>query len=873
MKKIYFLLLAFCFFNGLSAQIVNIPDARFKKMLLKTPGIINNTGYFLDLQGKELKIDANNDGEIQENEALQVSYLSVHSDGVNGLIYSSEGISKFSNLETLICDGNRIPSLNLTTMTKLKTLICNNNQLTSLNLNGLVDLVSLNCSFNQLSALDLNGSTNLTDVNCETNYQLSFLNISDLANLKSLICSDTKLTSLDINSLVNLSSVICEDSQLTSLDLTNLINLETLNCNYNKISIINFGVLPKLKKLYCLSNALISFDLSALVNLEEFNCNYNKITSLNITDMAKLRGLSCAGNQLTSLKLNNLPNLVSLQCESNQLTALDLIGCPILEVLVCYNNQLTSLDISELTKLTSLDLENNVNLISLSLKNGSPINQLYNNLSNCPNLKYICVDEFKLKKVQDLINQLGYTNCQVNSYCTFVPGGDFYTVKGFTNFDENANGCDATDIVFPSLKFTITDGITSGWLISNNLGNYSISALSGTHTIVPVFEKPNYFNITPSRVNITFPTQASPIVQYFCVTANGNHTDLEVTLLPLNPAIPGFDAKYKIVYKNKGNAIKSGSVNLKFDDAILDYVVSSPNFYSQAVDNIAWNFSGLKPFESREIVFALNINRPTETPAVNNGDVLKFTTTITSEDTDETPKDNTFTLNQTVVGSFDPNDKTCLEGITITPALIGEYVHYMIRFENKGTYSAQNIVVKDLIDLSKFDILTLIPTSSSHSYTTKISDANKVEFIFENINLPFDDANNDGYIAFKIKTKPTLVVGDSFTNEASIFFDYNFPIITNKATSTFKTLGTKDFEFSNYFIVYPNPANEILNIVTTNEIEVKSIAVYNISGQLVLAFPNVKVISKIDVSNLKTGNYFIKINSDKGSSSMKFIKK
>ena len=70
-----------------------------------------------------------------------------------------------------------------------------------------------------------------------------------------------------------------------------------------------------------------------------------------------------------------------------------------------------------------------------------------------------------------------------------------------------------------------------------------------------------------------------------------------------------------------------------------------------------------------------------------------------------------------------------------------------------------------MIDLSKFDISTLIPTDASHSYITKISEGNKVEFIFENINLPFEDANNDGYIAFKIKTKPTLVVGDSFENK------------------------------------------------------------------------------------------------------------
>ena len=38
-------------------------------------------------------------------------------------------------------------------------------------------------------------------------------------------------------------------------------------------------------------------------------------------------------------------------------------------------------------------------------------------------------------------------------------------------------------------------------------------------------------------------------------------------------------------------------------------------------------------------------------------------------------------------------------------------------------------------------------------------EGNKVEFIFEGIHLPFDDANNDGYVAFKIKTKPNQFCG------------------------------------------------------------------------------------------------------------------
>ncbi|MEZ7499451.1 T9SS type A sorting domain-containing protein [Flavobacterium sp. Arc3] len=143
------------------------------------------------------------------------------------------------------------------------------------------------------------------------------------------------------------------------------------------------------------------------------------------------------------------------------------------------------------------------------------------------------------------------------------------------------------------------------------------------------------------------------------------------------------------------------------------------------------------------------------------------------------------------------------------------------------------------------------------------------EFIDCGYRLMTSYLHRDGY---KIKTLPTLVVGDTFQNEANIYFDYNFPILTNKATSTFKTLATSDFEFSNYFSVFPNPVNEILNINYKNSIEVQSIAIYDILGQMVIAVPNATSVTKVDVSKLASGKYFLKMNTDKGSSNMKFIK-
>ena len=175
-----------------------------------------------------------------------------------------------------------------------------------------------------------------------------------------------------------------------------------------------------------------------------------------------------------------------------------------------------------------------------------------------------------------------------------------------------------------------------------------------------------------------------------------------------------------------------------------------------------------------------------------------------------------------------------------------------------------------MIDLTKFDISSLIPLGGSANFVTNIRNTNQVEFIFENINLPFDDANNDGYVVFKIKTKPTLVLGDTFSNTANIYFDYNFPIVTNIFTTTIAALETQDFEFGSVFILSPVPAKNSLTITTKQEVTISSASIFNTLGQLIQVSTNPNQM--IDVSGLKTGNYFIKIVSDKGTASSKFIK-
>ncbi|WP_298116610.1 leucine-rich repeat domain-containing protein, partial [Flavobacterium sp.] len=768
MKKIY-LLFFLSFINFFQAQIVNIPDANFKAQLLEansTNGIASyQTPNEFGLVISYNNIDSNGDGEIQVSEASLIKYLNVSEASISNL----EGILSFTNLQVLYCGYNQLSSLNVSGLTNLQRLECVFNQLSSLNVSDLINLQRLYCGYNQLSNVNVSGLINLQYLDFSSN-QFSSLNVSGLTNLQYLHCYDNQLTSLNVSGLTNLQHLYCYDNQLPSLNVSGLTNLQHLYCYDNQLPSLNVSGLTNLQHLYCFNNQLPSLNVSGLTNLQHLYCNDNQLPSLNVSGLTNLQKLTCGSNQLTSLNVSGLTNLQILNCAFNQLSNVNLSGLTNLQILNCTGNQLPSLDLSGLTNLEGLICENN-QLSYLNIKNGySSWGILL--FQNNPNLTYICADEEDITFVQSKINEYGYsTTCQVNSYCSFTPGGTYYTIQGNNKFDGNSNGCDVLDGFYPNLKFSITDGTNSGTLISNTSGNYSIPVSVGTHTFTPQFENPSYFTVSPTSATVTFPATASPFIQNFCIVPNGIHHDLEVVIIPLIPARPGFDAIYKIKYKNKGNYNETATLVFNFDEAVLDYISSTLAPTTTSSGFLSWNIGTISPFQSGEFALTLNVNTPMETPAVNGGDILSYSAIINGLNADETPTDNTFSLRQTVVNSFDPNDKTCLEGTTINPTMIGEYVHYQICFENTGTYPAENVVVKDMIDTTKFDISTLQITDTSHSCVTRITNPSKVEFIFENINLPFDDATNDGYVVFKIKTKPTLTVGSTISNLANIYFD------------------------------------------------------------------------------------------------------
>jgi hypothetical protein len=808
MKKLYFFVL-FLVHLSVTAQIVNIPDPIFKAKLLSgspTNEITQN------LTGQWVNIDTNNDGEIQLSEAANIRDINIYSSN-NGTfqISSIVGVKSFVNLEYLDVS---------------------------------------NCL--NLLSVDISGMQKIKLVSFTSNTNMSSANFTGCPILENINVSNTNIVNLDISNLPKMNILTCTGGKVQTINYSGSTTMKYLLCSDNEIASIDVSSLTDLYRFQISGNLLTSLDVSNLTKLEDLVCSANQLTSINLQNTPRLKSLEASYNNLSTLTINQSPILNYLRIINNQFTSIDLSAIPLLQTLFLNNNQLTSLDISHNTILNNFNAPNN-NLQSIFMKNGRNTTGLY---QNNPGLSYICCDESEISQTVTANTSYGYNNVTVNSYCSFTPGGTFYTIKGNTKYDLNGNGCDPTDLNKALQKFNIASGATPGSLIADASGNYSVPVQAGAHTLTPILENPAYFSISPASFTASFPTQNSPLTQNFCISANGSHPDLEIVIIPLDSAVPGFNSDYKIVFKNNGTTMQSGTVVFNFNDSLMDFLNASTPPSSQSTGVLSWNFTNLLPFETREIKATFELNTPTDVPPVNDGDILHYTAEINAA-ADDTPADNTFTLNQTVVNSLDPNDKTCLEGTMIAQTQVGDYVHYLIRFENNGTANARNIVVKDVIDASKFDISTLVPLSGSHSFVTRMSGANMAEFIFENIQLPFDDDHNDGYISFKIKTKSTLATGDIFSNTAGIYFDYNAPIITNTFTTTVRgTLATAETKIGKEdFRIYPNPVKDILYIRTADEI-IKA-EIYDVAGRILIT-TGAKGNS-VNVSELAKGNYIIKL--------------
>ena len=368
--------------------------------------------------------------------------------------------------------------------------------------------------------------------------------------------------------------------------------------------------------------------------------------------------------------------------------------------------------------------------------------------------------------------------------------GQANLVTGKVYVDRNTNLVfDAGDVLVNKGTVTSTkDGIISSAIVMN--GSYAVSIDTGVYVTALHSPDTAYYSVYPVSASSQFTGYAQSDTIDFALLRKKDIADLRVDLIATNTARPGFNTYYTLHYENKGTVpVNNTSIQLVLDSR-ADLTGTDVPYTSRSGDTIIWNTGVLADLTpAKNINIQLRLKPP---PELVNGDTLGFKATILPLINDSLPADNVSVLRQGVRGSFDPNGKEEAHGNSLPADKLqnNEYLNYIIRFQNTGTDTAFAVHVRDTLS-SKLDWTSIEMIGASHPYELSVQDGNKLEWHFRNILLP--DSNTDepashGYLAFRIKPKQGLQVGDSITNTASVYFDFNLPVNTNTARTLISSL-------------------------------------------------------------------------------------
>ncbi|MEQ8360261.1 MAG: T9SS type A sorting domain-containing protein [Cytophagales bacterium] len=443
------------------------------------------------------------------------------------------------------------------------------------------------------------------------------------------------------------------------------------------------------------------------------------------------------------------------------------------------------------------------------------------------------------------------------------------TISGIVYSDQNSNGVkDTTEEGINNALIRISDTVNSYYTYSKNDGTYSLELNTGQYDIELII--PMYYNIThpiaPQYYSVNILNNGTFLPNNdFGVFTDSLIKDLSIHLSN-TPLRPGFNGQIEASLINRGSIQDSSNVVL-FLDSLTPFLNSFPQEDSIQGNAIYYSFNGIGPNGLRRIKITTKIDSTVQIGTPFN--LSSFAFPVTG---DANPLDNFDTLSGVVVGSYDPNDKLVFPNDDSTNAFErGTPLTYTIRFQNTGTYFAENVHLVDEIeenlDLNSFQML-----AASHDYTYQINENNrKIVWKFDGIMLPAEQDNepeSHGFVKFRIDVDSSLMLGDTVYNSAEIYFDFNFPIITNTIVSTLDSFVTTtsienaNIQDSKLYRLYPNPFKDRISI-QGNSAEKIIFELFSIEGEMIFS-NQLNESGSIALKNIAPGLYLYKIQSESG---------
>ncbi|MBK9402341.1 MAG: T9SS type A sorting domain-containing protein [Bacteroidetes bacterium] len=436
--------------------------------------------------------------------------------------------------------------------------------------------------------------------------------------------------------------------------------------------------------------------------------------------------------------------------------------------------------------------------------------------------------------------------------------GKYNLVSGKVFADLNSNGMrDSGELPLPARR--ITEQSTGRFAFSEQNGNYSVSVLySGNYLVTP--QPLNWWNPVPISQSATFSgIQQNDSLNDFAFQPQGSFEDVCITITPLGNFRSGFTASYMISYGNYGNTTVTPTVAF-YPDSNVTFQSATVTPSQIFPDSVLWNLPALTPFQTGSIVVTVNVNL-----GLPIGTLINSSAHIEPYATDDNPSCNNSNWEVYTTGSFDPNDILVNEDtLTTTQLSNAPWLEYIIRFQNTGNDTAFTVKILNPIDTNKLNLSTFEFTNASHPVNLNwINYQRNMEFKFENILLVDSNTNeplSHGFVRYRIQPKTTLTAGDSITNFAAIYFDFNEPVITNTAkTSIILPTGIASASPAQGKLhVFPNPAENTINISGIQLENGKAqLRLTDIYGKLILEKTVTTSTSTLETNQLANGVYLI----------------
>jgi|GEM_PF-2301854 len=438
-------------------------------------------------------------------------------------------------------------------------------------------------------------------------------------------------------------------------------------------------------------------------------------------------------------------------------------------------------------------------------------------------------------------------------------------ISGRAFKDFNQNGIyDNNDTPISGTTISVSpDALLS---VTNSTGFYEMYVDTGTYSL-EFSSYPNYYTSQPAIANAVFNgNNMIDTIDLRLIPVPGGH-DISVDFFPLDVALIGDNTTHKIIVTNQGTFTE----NIQIELLPLNYSLSNEPTTTPVMINNAGSLyytkNNFQPGDTFSILVHYDIPIAF-LPII--GETSPTTANVIYTSLEETPMDNSATFSQQLVASYDPNVKEVNQAYLIDIDSLDdfEYMEYTIHFQNEGNFYATNIRVDDKVE-ENLILESLNIIDYSHPVRTEIL-GRTIQFYFDSILLPSTSTNEEaskGYVHFKLKKSNTIELGDTISNQAFIYFDYNPPIITNYAENIIVDYLNTNLLLNDSFEVFPNPANGIIEL-RFKDANPDWIKIIDLQGKMVLQkFVVGQKSLKLDLGEFEPGVYFI----EKGQSRCRVV--